>query len=103
MWAKIKIFIFGLVYENNEPSLTRCIVALAFLVFVAGTIVDIIMAYYGKTWQSYQTFATVTGGGSIGAKLTDKVTSTIVNGVWNSSSGETPKVVKNPAPTTAKP
>lgn len=96
MWKKIKIFFFGLLYENNEPSLTRCIIVAAFIVFIIGTGVDITMALFGKTWQSYQTFATVTGGGSIGAKLTDKVTTTIVNGMRNYPPGQEPRITKNP-------
>lgn len=98
MWIQIKMFAFGLLYENNEPSLTRCIIASAFIVFLVGTAVDIIMVYFGKVWQSYQTFATVTGGGSIGAKITDRVTNTIINGVCNSRSREIPVVKKNPSP-----
>lgn len=93
---RIKTFLFGLLYENNEPSLTRCIILASFFIFIIGTIVDIIMSLHGKVWESYQTFATVTGGGSIGAKLTDKITNTIVNGVWNTSPGQSPSVTKNP-------
>lgn len=96
MWKKANDFFFGLLYENNEPSLTRCVVAAAFLVFIIGTLVDIVMALYGKIWSSYQTFATVTGGGSIGAKITDKVTNTIINGVCNRQSGQITRMPKNP-------
>jgi uncharacterized membrane protein len=72
---KIKNFLFGLLYEQNEPSLTRVIIALAFLIFVIGTIADVILALYNIRWQDYSTFATITGGGAITGKVGDKLVS----------------------------
>ena len=92
----INAFLFSLFYENNEPSLTRCIIAAAFLVFICGTIVDIIMAIHGLIWQSYPTFATITGGGSIGSKVADKITNTVVAQAWGSPPGQMPVMTKNP-------
>lgn len=97
MFGKIGTFLCSILYENNEPSLTRLIVAVAFVTFIIGTVVDIIMALYGFNWQSYPTFATITGGGSISAKFGDRVVTKVVDSVWNSPPGHAPVTRKNPA------
>lgn len=96
VWQKIKFFLFGLFYENEEPSLTRCIIASAFVVFIIGTVADIIMALFGKAWSGYQTFATITGGGSISAKIADRITNTVSSQAWGSPKGQMPTLAKNP-------
>lgn len=73
---KVKTFIFSLLFENGEASLTRCLIAASFLLFIC---VSVYLLLSGVKWQDYNTFATITGGGSIGAKIADRVT-TIVSG-----------------------
>jgi hypothetical protein len=97
LWLKIKGFLFGLLYEQNEPSLTRVIIALGFLVFVVGTIADIILAIYGIRWQDYSTFATITGGGAMAGKVGDKLVTTFTAQKYGSPEGQMPRAVtKNP-------
>ena len=76
MIAKIRCFLIGLLYANNEPSLTQFIIAVAFLLFCGVSLYLVIMQVH---WDNYGTFATITGGGSMGCKIADRVT-TIVSG-----------------------
>lgn len=95
MWQQVKDFLFGLLYENQEPSLTRVIIALAFFVFVLGTIADIIMAIFGIKWPDYAAFATITGGGSLAGKVGDKLVNTFTAQKYGSPEGQTVAVPKN--------
>lgn len=70
MWIKVRTFLFGLLYEGSEPSLTRLILAASFLVFIA---VSLYICIYNVHWDNYSTFAYITGGGSIGGKVADKL------------------------------
>ncbi len=92
MWAKVKNFLFGLLYEQNEPSLTRLIIASAFMLFILGTIVDIILAIYGIRWPNYATFSTITGGGAMAGKVGDKMINTFTAQRY----GGAPSIIKNP-------
>lgn len=69
MLDKIKLFIIGLIYENNEPSLTRIMTILAFLAFLVGSAYLILK---GQKWDHYESFATLTGGGGVGGQLANK-------------------------------
>jgi len=66
----LKRFFVGLLYENNEPSLTRCILAASFLCFVG---VSLYLVAAQVHWDNYATFASIAGGGSIGGKVADKM------------------------------
>lgn len=100
MCLKIKVFLFGLLYEQNEPSLTRVIIASAFLIFVIGTIADVILAINGIKWPDYYSFATITGGGSIVGKVGDKLVNTFTAQKYGSPEGQmAPAVRKNPKET----
>lgn len=79
MWRFIFNFIFGLLYENGNPSLTRVLLSAGFFIFCVGTGIDIWFAFIGKTWADYPTFATITGGGSIGGQLANKITNSLAN------------------------
>lgn len=68
-WCKCKCFLIGLLYENNEPSLTRFITLSAFLAFIAGSAYLLIA---GKQWAHYETFAGLTAGGGVFGQLTNK-------------------------------
>ena len=97
MWLRVKKFLFGLLYEQNEPSLTRVIIAAAFLVFVAGTVVDILLAIYNIRWQDYATFATITGGGAMAGKVGDKLVNTIATQKYGMAEGRIKQSnLKNP-------
>jgi hypothetical protein len=76
--------LIGLLYVNGEPSLMRHLVLGAFVAFLLGTVADIVIELNGHIWGQYQTFATITGGGSLGAKIVD----TAVNGIACSSPGQ---------------
>jgi hypothetical protein len=69
VWHTLKKFIFGLMYENSEPSLTRVISTIAFLAFLAGSAFLLIK---GLHWDHYETFATATAGGGLGGQLVNK-------------------------------
>lgn len=97
MWFRVKSFLFGLLYEQNEPSLTRVIIASAFLVFVVGTVVDIVLAIYNIRWQDYSTFATITGGGALAGKVGDKLVNTIATQKYGLAEGRIKQAnIKNP-------
>jgi hypothetical protein len=76
----MKKLLIGLLYENNEPSLTRIIAVIAFIVpLTAFLLVTVYLLLAEREWGSYQTFATATmGGGATGAlmQLINKVSNT---------------------------
>lgn len=97
MWRGMKDFLHGLLYEQNEPSLTRVIIATAFVVFVLGTIADIILAIHNIHWPDYGTFAIITGGGSLTGKVCDKIVNTCTAQKYGSSPGQMPPpILKDP-------
>ena len=77
MMDKIKLFIIGLLYENNEPSLTRFIALLAFFSFLLGSAY---LMLKNQTWGHYSEFATLTGGGGAVTQIANK----LINGKVNS-------------------
>ena len=98
MWTNLKKFLFGLLYEQNEPSLTRVIIASSFLTFIIGTVAVIILAIHGIHWPDYTAFATITGGGALAGKVGDKIFNTFTAQKYGSPDGQmAPPVVKNPS------
>lgn len=69
MCQRIKCFLIGLFYENNEPSLTRVMTAVSLLAFLAGSAYLMIQ---GQRWDHYETFAALTAGGGIGGQIANK-------------------------------
>ena len=69
MLNKIKPFIVGLVYENNEPSLTRVIALMAFMAFLIGSA---FLMLKNQHWDHYSEFATLTGGGGAVTQIANK-------------------------------
>lgn len=69
-WVTFKLFIVGLFYENGSPSLTRVLTTLAFFFFL---IVSLYLIVKNEHWLDYDTFANITGGGSLGVRLLDKL------------------------------
>ncbi len=86
-----KRFLVGLLYENNEPSLTRVLFTASFLLVAAAMVYDWV---YG--WPPFLDFAGQVLTLILGAKTADKMVTYITNSVKNSSPGEPPNVPKNP-------
>lgn len=87
----LKYFVKGLLYENNEPSLTRVLFAAAFLLVVVAMLYD-----WVHGWPPFLEFAKQIMTLILGAKTADKVVTYITNSVKNSPAGEPPNVPKNP-------
>ncbi len=69
MFNCVKSFLISLLYENNEPSLTRVMAAISFLAFLAGSAYLLLK---GQHWDHYETFAMLTAGGGIGGQIANK-------------------------------
>lgn len=70
-----------MLYENDLPSLTRVLSLVAFSAFL---LCSAYLMIKGQTWQHYDTFAYITGGGGTTAQLFNK----FVNSKYNSNPGE---------------
>ena len=73
-----------LLKENNMYSFTRISAAAGFAAFIA---VSIYLVYKGQTWGNYETFATMTGGGSAATQIANK----LINSKFNTTQGEAGK------------
>ncbi len=69
MKQQIKLFLWGLMSENNSPSLTRSLAVLFAAAFLIGSFYLLLR---GQHWDHYETFATITGGGGIGGQVANK-------------------------------
>lgn len=76
----IKNFIEGLLFENDEVSLTRMIALMGYILF-AGVSIYLIATH--TNWDNYATFASYTGGGGAAVQLVNKA----INSKWNSKPG----------------
>lgn len=81
---QLHLLVVTLLYDNGRISKTNIIIMAAFVLFVAGTIVDIVFSWYGKIWTHYQQFSDYTGGGSIGGKILQSVVK-YSNDTWGNS------------------
>lgn len=70
--------------ENEAYSFTRIIAAVGFVAFLAGSVY---LIYKGQTWGNYETFATMTGGGSAATQIANK----FINSKFNTSPGQAGK------------
>ena len=86
----MKQFIVGLLYENNEPSLTRCLYVAGFLLAVAVTVWCGVRPNAELSDIAKTTLTLV-----LGAKAADRIATFSINSVFNSPRGEAPKVSKN--------
>ena len=68
-------------YENNELSTTRLLAATGFVLFAG---VSLYLVWRGQTWGNYETFATLTGGGSSALQAANKY----INSKFNSEAGK---------------
>ena len=74
----------NLLKENTVYSFTRILAAAGFAAFI---IVSIYLVYKGQTWGNYETFATMTGGGSAATQIANK----LINSKFNTTQGEAGK------------
>ena len=81
---KFKLFIIGLFYENDSPSLTRVLSLIFAISFLLGTGYLLLS---GIVWQHYETFATLTAGGGTITQVANK----FVNSKYNSEPGKFPE------------
>ena len=70
--------------ENGVYSLTRILAAAGFAAFI---VVSFYLAYTGKAFQYYDTFASLTGGGGAATQIANK----LINSKFNTSQGEAGK------------
>jgi hypothetical protein len=77
---KVYDFVKGLIYENDEPSLTRVIAIVSEAVFL-GVVIYLVVT--GLSWSHFDTLAYVAGGGGLGTQVTNK----FINSKFNSASG----------------
>lgn len=70
--------------ESGEYSLTRLLSVVGFLAFLMGSFYLIIK---GTSWSNYETFASLTGGGSAATQIANK----LINSKFNTASGEVGK------------
>jgi hypothetical protein len=87
---KINEFMYGLLYENGEPSLTRTLYVAAFLLCV-GIIVFCAFSPNAQLADIAKQILVII----LGAKTADKVVTYITNSVSNSPKGEKPDTTKN--------
>lgn len=94
----IKNFFEGLLFENDEVSLTRMIALMGYILF-AGVSIYLIATH--TNWDNYATFASYTGGGGAAVQLVNKA----INSKWNSKPGSynpSSSSATAPSETTAK-
>ena len=73
--------------ENNIYSFTRILAAVGVVAFLLGSAYLIITC---QTWGNYETFATMTGGGSAATQIANK----LINSKFNTPQGEAGKPVE---------
>lgn len=73
--------------EDGTWSLTRIFALAGFIAFLIGSTYLIIK---GTTWGNYETFATMTGGGSAATQIANK----LINSKYNTSPGAAGKPKK---------
>ena len=71
-------YIKGLLFELGEPSLTRLLAILSFLLFAG---VSLYLMLYGIKWDMYPTFASITGGGGLVAQVANKYANSKYNSI----------------------
>lgn len=72
----IKTILTQILKENNQYSFTRCMPFAGYILFA---IVSIYLVYKNASWVHYETFAAITGGGSLATQLTNKAIVTKYN------------------------
>lgn len=72
--------------EGGVYSYTRILSLIGFIVFIIGSAY---LIYKGLTWGNYETFATMTGGGSAATQIANK----LINSKYNTPSGQVGKQI----------
>lgn len=72
--------------EGGVYSLTRILSVIGFVAFLIGSCY---LIYKGQTWGNYETFATMTGGGSAATQIANK----LINSKYNSAPGDIGKKI----------
>lgn len=72
--------------EGGVYSLTRIFACVGFVAFLIGSCY---LIYKGQTWGNYETFATMTGGGSGALQAVNK----FINSKFNTNPGEVGKKI----------
>lgn len=72
--------------EGGVYSLTRILSVIGFVAFLVGSCY---LIYKGQTWGNYETFATMTGGGSAATQIANK----LINSKYNSAPGDVGKKI----------
>ena len=62
----LKRFLKGIMWEAEGPSLTRVLTVFAVLLFA---LVTLYLVFSGNSWEHYDTFAGIAGGGGINSKF----------------------------------
>jgi hypothetical protein len=70
--------------EGGRYSLTRLFALVGFIAFLIGSVY---LIYKGQTWGNYETFATMTGGGSAATQIANK----LINSKYNTPDKEAGK------------
>jgi hypothetical protein len=77
----LKKIINGLLYENDQLSLTRVLAISGWLAFL---LVSFYLVWKEVGWQNYETFASLTGGGGAATQIANK----LINSKYNSPAGQ---------------
>lgn len=73
-----------LLKEQDVYSLTRILAVIGFTAFLLGSFY---LIYKNQVWGNYETFATMTGGGSAVTQIANK----LINSKYNTPQGEAGK------------
>ena len=69
MFNFLKTVLNQILKENGKYSFTRCMPFAGYILF---TMVSLYLVYNRLSWSHYETFAAITGGGSLATQLTNK-------------------------------
>ncbi len=78
----VKRFLKGIMWEAEGPSLTRVLTVFAVFLF---TVVTLYLVFAGHSWEHYDTFAGIAGGGGLLGQVGNK----FINSKFNRSPRET--------------
>lgn len=81
--------------ENNKYSFTRCMPFAGYILFA---IVSIYLVYKNATWTHYETFAAITGGGSLATQIANKTINSKYNNTSCNGYDDTVSEMSNPKP-----
>ena len=74
----LKRILKGIMWEAEGPSLTRVLTVFAVLLFA---LVTLYLVFSGNSWEHYDTFASIAGGGGLLGQVGNK----FINSKWNNA------------------